>query len=52
LRAGNFILRGGEIELRAIVRELAHAQDVTLPLGHADGAARVEQVEECEHFRQ
>src|ERR1700694_2722399 len=37
---------GGEIELRAIVRELAHAQDVALPLGHADGAARVEQVED------
>src|SRR5882762_9211294 len=37
---------GGEIELRAIVRELAHAQDITLPLGHADGAARVEQVED------
>src|SRR2546422_7397574 len=34
-----------QVQLRAVVGELADPQDVTLPLGHADGAARVEQVE-------
>jgi len=37
---------GGEPGLAAGFRQLAHAQDVALPLRHADHAARVEQVEE------
>src|SRR5205823_15004965 len=32
--------------LRAVVGEPADPQDVPLPLGYADGAARVEQVED------
>src|SRR6266481_4838940 len=42
---------GGEVQPGAIVRELADAQDVSLPLGHADGAARVEQVEDVRAFQ-
>src|SRR3954465_2389213 len=42
---------GGEIELRAVVRELAHAQDVPLALGDADRAARVEQIEGVRAFQ-
>src|SRR5437660_2605765 len=34
-----------QVQLRAVVGELADPQDVLLPLGYADGAARVEQVE-------
>ena len=33
------------VRLRHRARERAHAQDVALPLGHRDGAARIEQVE-------
>src|SRR5258708_11595434 len=36
---------GREIERGAVVRQLADPHDVALPLGDADGAARVEQVE-------
>src|SRR3954470_19032052 len=36
---------GGEVERGAIVCELAHAEDEPLPLGDADRAAGVEQVE-------
>src|SRR5258708_39573913 len=32
--------------LAASFRELAHAQDVALPLGHRDDAARIEEVED------
>src|SRR5215468_4273960 len=35
----------GEIQLRAVVRELPHAQDESLALGDADGSPSVQQVE-------
>src|SRR5581483_4876907 len=34
-----------QVELRAVVREAPHPKDVSLPLGDADRAARIEQVE-------
>src|SRR5207245_5013517 len=48
------VLDEGELQLGAreqvpdgaAPRERSHPQDVALPLGHADGAARVEQVED------
>src|SRR6266850_1020213 len=47
LEAGELHPRArGQVELRAVVRQLAHTQDVALPLGDADGPARIQQVED------